>query len=282
MASWRPDWKAMMQRAPELALELPINADADADTGAGAGGKYVYLVADSHLGDERALPEEFLAMLEGLPEAGLIVLLGDLFKVWLALPKFWEQSARELMAGLARIRKRGTRLWFVVGNREFFLPRQAGAARRMGIPFDEIVHEAAILQWEGRRYGMTHGDLANREDSQYLKWRKFSRGFLLEGLFRAMPGPVARGVAARLERMLASTNQEIKIQYPETELQAFAATVLEGLDGYFIGHFHREDVLTPSPGGPSLRIVPDWFSRRKVLRLRPDGVVETLEFPRKS
>jgi len=27
----------------------------------------------------------------------------------------------------------------------------------------------------GRRYGLTHGDLVNRRDAQYLRWRRFSR-----------------------------------------------------------------------------------------------------------
>jgi UDP-2,3-diacylglucosamine hydrolase len=207
------------------------------------------------------------------------VFLGDLFKVWLALPAFRDRQADALLAGFRRIRARGVPIWFVVGNREFFLPRDPGALPALGLPFDAVIHDAAVLAWAGRRYGLTHGDLVNREDSQYLKWRRLARSRGCEALFRAIPGPLARRIAIRLERSLAATNREIKIRYPRGELEAFAAAVLEGLDGFFIGHFHRDEEIA-LPGRPAtLRIVPDWFSRRTVLRLHPDGTVEPLVFP---
>lgn len=265
MAGWRPDWRELMANAPEHGL--------DGEDG------FVYLVADPHLDDRRAPPQAFLAMLEGLERARLIVLLGDLFRVWLALPKFWNQGSLSLLAGLRRIRERGTPLWFVVGNRELFLPRDAGSAAARELPFDAIIHDVGVLRWAGRRYGLTHGDLVNREDARYLKWRRLCRGSALEAVFRAMPGALARRVAEALERSLANTNQEIKVSYPRAELEAFAETVLEGLDGFFIGHFHCEETLTPPGSQASLRIVPDWFSMRRVLRLHPDGKVETLGFP---
>ena len=265
MAGWRPDWRRLMAEAPELPL-------------AGDDG-FVYLVADSHLGDVLAPTEGFLAMLEQLPQARLLVLLGDLCKVWLALPKFWDRQAHALMAGLAALRARGVPVWFVVGNREFFLPRDAAQAQRRGLPFDAIVPDAGVLCWAGRRYGLTHGDLVNRHDAQYLKWRRVARSRPMEAAFRAIPGPLARRLAERLERSLAGTNQAIKIRYPAEELAAFAATVLPGLDGFYIGHFHRDETLRPPDSAAALRIVPDWHARKQVLRLAPDGSSALLHFP---
>ena len=269
MAKWRPDWRLLMETAPHL--EVKANAG------------FVYLIADSHLGDQRSPAEAFLAMLERLPDASLVVFMGDLFKVWLALPKFWDAQARALLAGFERLRASGVPIWFVVGNREYFLPKNLETAARRGLPFDQIVHEAAVMEWAGRRYGLTHGDLVNREDSQYLKWRRLSRGWPMEAAFRALPGAVARRIASGLERSLSNTNQQIKISYPLHELQAFAAEAMDGLDGYFIGHFHRDEEIRPpgsveGDGGPVLRIAPDWFSTRKVLRLDREGGVETLDF----
>jgi UDP-2,3-diacylglucosamine hydrolase len=268
MANWMPNWRAMMARAPEIQLEA---ADG-----------FVYLIADSHLGDRRAPPGEFLAMLERLEEPRLVVFLGDLFKVWLALPAYWDDQARAVLAGFARLRAAGTHLVFVVGNREFFLPRDPAEARRRGLPFDAIVHDACVVSWGGRRYGLTHGDVVNRRDRQYLRWRRIARSRTLEALFRLLPGRLARRIAERLEGGMAATNQEIKIQYPRDELEAFAQTVLAGLDGFFIGHFHRDETI-PVPGGAALlRIVPDWHARRTVLRLHRSGAVESLAFAQEA
>ena len=83
MTGWRPDWTALISEAPSLHL-----TDSEG---------YVYLVADTHLGDARAPVPEFLDMLHGLENPTLVVLLGDLFKVWLALPKFWDDQIRTLL-----------------------------------------------------------------------------------------------------------------------------------------------------------------------------------------
>ncbi|MCH8884437.1 MAG: UDP-2,3-diacylglucosamine diphosphatase [SAR324 cluster bacterium] len=269
MKPWMPDWGAMLAEAPEFSV-------------GGADG-YVYLIADAHLGDARAAPEPFLAMLGQLPEARAIVFLGDLFKVWLALPKYWNSDVRAVIEGFRRLREAGSEIVFVVGNREYFLPKNPDTAARRGLPFDRIIHEAAVMEWAGRRLGLTHGDLVNREDSQYLKWRRFSRGWPMEAAFRALPGAVARRIASRLERSLANPNQESKLSYPLHGLQAFAGEAMQGLDGYFIGHFHRDEEIRPAgsvaeDGGAVLRILPDWFSTRRVLRLDEKGGMETLEF----
>jgi UDP-2,3-diacylglucosamine pyrophosphatase LpxH len=265
--AWEPDWSALMRAAQSITLEPIALGDAPG---------YVYLVADSHLGAAQAPPEGFIAMLRRLPQARAVVFLGDLFQVWLGLPKFWDSSARSVLSAFAELREQGICTIFIVGNREFFLPASVDEARRRGLPFDWIVPGACVLAWHGRRYGLTHGDLASRHDIRYLQWRYFSRSWGFEAVFRALPGPVAQRIAQGLERALATTNRVIKIQYPADDLQAFAQAVLPGLDGFFIGHFHRDEVFR-APGQPAvLRIVPDWYSRKAVVRLDALGQTETL------
>jgi len=258
--SWKPDWTALMRAAQAIALP--------------DGPGFVYFVTDSHLGG--ASSPEFIAMLRGLSEARAVIFLGDLFQVWLALPKYWDAVVLDVLEGFRSLQAAGTRTVFVAGNREFFLPGTAEAVRRSGLPFDSVVPGAAVLTWAGRRYGLTHGDLVNRRDAQYLKWRRLSRSPAFAWLFRAMPGGIARRIAQRLERGLSATNLEIKIQYPLDELEEFAGAVLPGLDGFFIGHFHRDELICVPGQKGALRIVPDWLSRKQVLRMAPDGRVQTL------
>jgi UDP-2,3-diacylglucosamine hydrolase len=241
-------------------------------------GGYVYIIADAHLGDARSAPEPFLDMLEHLPQARTIVFLGDLFKVWLAPRKYWSASVRRVIDGFRRVRESGVPIVFVVGNREFLRPHSERAAAALDLPFDWIVHGMAMLRWGGRRYGLTHGDVVNREDRAYLKWRRFSRGRFMSVLFGLMPGFVARAIASKLEVSLAATNRPIKIRYPEDEVRAFAQAVTPGLDGFLIGHFHLDVTVPAAPGRGFLRIVPDWFSRKVVLRLDQEGGMTLLNF----
>ena len=262
MPSWLPDWQKLMADAPEIEVK-------------GRKG-YVYLIADSHLGDARAPTGPFFEMLHALPEARMVIFLGDLFKVWLAMPKFWDDQIRLILAGFAELRRGGVPILFVVGNREYFLPAGGGGAS--GLPFDHIVPGACTLRWGARRYGLTHGDIINRNDLNHLKWRRLSRSRWFEWLFRALPGRQAFKLARWLERTLAKTNVEVKSEYPLGEIEAFARTVLGDLDALFVGHFHRDEVIALPDRRGEFRIVPDWHSRKCLLRLDADGAITHLNF----
>ena len=120
MPAWVPDWNAMLREAPEITVP-------------GRSG-YVYIVADAHLGDERAPADEFGDMLRRLPQAAMVVFLGDLFKVWLALPRFWDAQVRTVLDSFHEVRGHGTPIVFVAGNREYFLPRTKAEAAIRGLP----------------------------------------------------------------------------------------------------------------------------------------------------
>ena len=124
MPYWLPDWRNMMENAPEI--EVP------------SGEGYVYLIADSHLGDARSPTGGFFDMLHQLPKANMVIFLGDLFKVWLAIPKFWDKHTREILQGFEDLRQSGVEILFVVGNREYFLPREKSKAQARGLPFDTL------------------------------------------------------------------------------------------------------------------------------------------------
>jgi len=78
--------------------------------------------------------------------------------------------------------------------------------------------------------------------------------------------------------MLVNTNQEYKVHYPTAEIQEFAESVLPEVDQYFVGHFHLEKEIKVEGSSGVLRIVPDWLSQRKVLKLNPAGELEVLRF----
>ena len=266
MPYWYPNWEGMMRRAPEFS------------TPPGKG--YVYLIADSHLGMANAPTGEFFEMLQALEEPRMVVLLGDLFRVWLAMPKFWDRHIRQIIYGFRKLQKTGVPILFVMGNREFFLPTSPKVARRRRLPFDFIAQEACVLNIDGLRFGLVHGDMINRQDIRHLKWRKISRSWPMEWTFRLIPGWLARSIANRLEKVLAKTNLEIKVQYPLGEIEAFAQTVIGDLDGFLVGHFHREDEIATPKGKGRFFLVPDWLSYKMVYQLDSKGELKRLQYAR--
>jgi UDP-2,3-diacylglucosamine pyrophosphatase LpxH len=237
----------------------------------------LYIVSDSHLDQQSAPAAEFVNMLDALPDAQVVLCLGDLFKVWLAHPRFWSRLNREVMHGFWRLKECGATNVFVVGNREVLVPHDH-RPERQELPFEHIAHDELEVKWGEWKLGFLHGDTVNSRDRQYLRWRWICRSSLFRGFFRALPGPLAMKIAHRVEDSLNATNQEFKISFPEAEVRLFAARVLREFDAYFLGHFHRDDLIQVDGLDGFLRVVPDWLGSRRVLRLSPQGKLETLVF----
>ena len=182
---------------------------------------YLYIVTDSHLDYQDAPYDEFISMLSQLENPQMVICLGDLFKVWLALPKFWATINKEVMSAFERLLRQGTEIVFVVGNREVLLPKQWNARWKQKFPFTHLIHDDGLLRWGNFRYGLMHGDTVNRHDIDYLRWRKIARSRAFGWFFQAMPIPMARWVAQRLEASLAETNQAFKIEFPRRRSDTF-------------------------------------------------------------
>ena len=171
----------------------------------------LYIVTDCHLDFDQAPFEEFIEMLERLPQAQVLICLGDLFKVWLAMPKFWTDAHRRVMDAFRMHRDRGSKVVFVAGNREKLVPRGWQDRIQEPYPFTHLSREDWQLQWGQMKLGFIHGDAINTQDLRHLRWRAFSNSRGFETLFRIMPGAMARWIAAKVEAMLAGSNRKFKI-----------------------------------------------------------------------
>ena len=238
----------------------------------------LYVVADSHLDNSIAPAEEFVEMLSQLENPHTVVFLGDLFRIWLAPQKYWTDLHHEVMSGFEILRKKGCNVVFIVGNREMLLPRKLDEHWQKILPFTHLSHREWYLNWGKNRYAFIHGDTINYNDRQYLKWKAFTHNRLFETFFKMIPGSLARLIAGRLEEILSDTNKEYKSNLPEIEIKEFAESVLDDVDQYFVGHFHIDRVFKVEGCGGVLRIVPDWLSQRKILKISVLGETEVLHY----
>jgi len=235
---------------------------------------YLYVVTDSHLDTQTVPYQEFIEMLLNLEQPHTVVCLGDLFKVWLALPKFWADLNYEVMSAFQTLKDRGVNVIFVAGNRELLLPRNAKEEQESRLPFTHFFADSCMIQWGDLRYGFTHGDTINQHDRNYLGWRAFAHSPLFEEVFRMMPAKLAHWIADYAEEKLSGTNQNFKMSFPEAEVLRFAETVLPEVDAYFVGHFHTDRTLKLSEHSGFLKIVSDWAQQRVVLKITTEGELE--------
>jgi UDP-2,3-diacylglucosamine hydrolase len=225
-------------------------------------------IGDVHL--ERGDPAvgDFVAFLDRLSHtAERIVLMGDLFRIWIGGLEQPHQSA--VIDRMGQLARRGVRVRYIEGNRDY----RVGSGRAGGV-LDRVSDRALVEEFGGRRLYVAHGDGIHPQDVAYRTWRAFSRSSPLWAVFGLLPRGVRARLADAVERRMAGTNQAFKQEFPEAVVRAFADPYLAaGHDAVVLGHFHVEKDLDAGPGHPGRRILvlPEWKGSRRHLRVSPRG-----------
>ncbi len=229
-------------------------------------------IGDVHL--ERDDPQlgAFLAFLDSLAAtAERIVLVGDLFNLWIGRGQLEQPHQAAVLAKLVELRRQGIVLRYLEGNRDFRIgPAHAGSA------FDDVSSAGIEERRGGRLIFAIHGDLANPQDRQYRLWRRFSRLPALWALFHLLPRGQRTRLAESLELRMRKSNRGFKSAFPESAVLGYARSFLgAGCDTVILGHFHVERDLRVDAPGPTGRVLvlPEWKGSRRYLRVSSAGEI---------
>jgi len=219
----------------------------------------VAIVADAHLGGLGGPAGPLTHQLNDIAEQGCdrLVLLGDLFHVWVGYPHFETEEISTVVGALRRLRRGGLRIDYVEGNRDFFLNDGLYADA-----VDAFVSEVSFSSG-GKRFLAVHGDGLNDHDRQYLFWRWLSKSAPVRALLRHLPAALAQRFVGSTERRLAQTNFKHKHVLPEQAICRYAERRLaEGYDVLLLGHFHEPRVWQVAGG--KVHLLEAWFTSHKV------------------
>lgn len=219
----------------------------------------VAVIADSHLGGPGGDGAELCAQLDALPGQGVdfLVLLGDIFHVWVGSRRFETAEVRRVLPHLRALRQAGIRVDYVEGNRDFFL---AGSPYEDA--FDHITLETSF-EIGGRKVLAVHGDGLNDRDRQYHFWRWLSKSPPSRFFILNLPGPIARRAVHTTERRLAQTNFRHRKRVPEGPIRRYGERrFAEGYDQLLVGHFHEAHQFLVPHG--EIRLLDAWFHSRRV------------------
>lgn len=219
----------------------------------------VAAIADAHLGGPGGTAAPLAAQIDelGLETCERLVLLGDLFQVWVGSRRFETPEIARIVRALEDLRERGVPTHYIEGNRDFFL-----RGSEYESCFDSIGLELSF-ETAGRKYLVVHGDGLNARDYLYRFWRSFSKNRLSRLGMLGLPKKFAESLIHRAEHGLSKTNFKHKTRIPEEVLQAYGRERLsEGYDELLLGHFH-EPCDWKVPEG-RIRVLDAWFSTREV------------------
>jgi UDP-2,3-diacylglucosamine pyrophosphatase LpxH len=221
--------------------------------------RVVAVLADAHVSGPGGPAGPLVLQLAALPDAGCrrLVVLGDLFQAWVGHLRYETADILAVVAALRELRRRGVRIDYVEGNRDFFL-----AGSPYADAFDAVVTEVAFADG-GVRYLAVHGDGLVANDWQYRAWRRLSKSGLSRYLAGRIPARLARRLVGATERRLSRTNFKHRRRLPEAAIRGYAERRLaEGHDVLLVGHFHVARAWTVAGG--QVRLLAAWFQTREV------------------
>ena len=232
-------------------------------------GSDLVFVGDVHLDRDDPDLSAFLAYLRALDRtAGRIVLMGDLFNLWIGAEDLEQDHHRRVIACLSEMRSNGTEIHYLEGNRDYRI-----AASHQGGAFDAVSASGLREDWGARQIWAAHGDLVNQHDLQYRLWRRVSRSNVAWWVYSAVPRARRFTMAESIEQRMRATNRAMKLEFPEAVVRSYAdAYLAQAGAAVVLGHFHVERELRAGPtASERIFVLPEWKGSRRHLRVTAGG-----------
>ena len=227
--------------------------------------KVAYFISDAHLGIEPpgCLPNREERLVELLrswkDSASHVVIVGDLFEFWFEYRDYVSKNHLSLIRALADLVESGVSVHLFRGNHDFALGNFF--EKSVGVH----VHNRAVLEIQGKRVYVAHGDGVIKSDWKYRLFRKILDCPVNRWLFRMLHPDFGMSLArfvGRNSRRLGENNVA-----PVDEYLDWGKKVLreENCDICVHGHHHQagiwkvENGIVASPG--------EWIKKFTVLQL---------------
>jgi UDP-2,3-diacylglucosamine hydrolase len=230
-------------------------------------------ISDLHL--HEGLPETTQALADYLRSttADAVLMLGDIFEVWVGDDMRGEAYEAACTALLAETGRR-LYLGMMVGNRDFLLGHDMIAACHA-----HTLQDPTVLVAFGQRILLIHGDELCLSDTAYLKFRSQVRNPAWQQTFLAAPLK-ARLDQARQMRDASQMHQQAQASTGWADVDEAAASAwMQAAHAHALihGHTHHPADQAFGPEGCLRHVLSDWdldhaHPRAQVLRLSPQGI----------
>jgi len=233
----------------------------------------VDFISDLHL--EADNPQTVAAFKHYLAQtpADAIIILGDLFEVWVGDDCLSDASSFESQCAQA-LQQAAHALFFMHGNRDFLVGQHFSDVAHVG-----LLSDPCILKFSHQNWLLSHGDAMCLADTDYMAFRALVRTPAWQEEFLAKPladrRAIARGIRAQSEtrKLSGQTYADVDAAMACKWLHAAQADTL------IHGHTHKPAVHALVGLGCSRHrvVLSDWDAdanpaRAQVLRLNADGL----------
>jgi UDP-2,3-diacylglucosamine hydrolase len=211
-------------------------------------------ISDLHL--QEAHPHNAAAFLHFLQERAMaaqsLYLLGDIFEYWAGDDDLAAPFHQTIVSAVRAVADAGVAVYWIAGNRDFL----AGAAFAQAAGL-ALLSEPHVIDVNGQRVALVHGDAQCTADLKYMAFRAQVRDAAWQAQFLAMPLAQRKAIIAGLRegsRAAHSTKADDIMDVAPDAVDALHAAT--GCDTIIHGHTHRPALH--AAGGKRRFVLPDW------------------------
>ena len=233
--------------------------------------KNIYFISDIHLEPNNSeVTDRFINfILKKSSDMKELYILGDLFEFWIDDKHDIAQN-NIVISALNNISKNGTKVFLTHGNRDFLIGKKF--TKKTNI---KILPENYILNLDGTRVLITHGDLLCTDDVDYQKFRKFIRNKLTLKFFNLLNN----SIKTKLASYLRGKSKKITSQKPDNIMDVNYDTVLSFYKKFktniiIHGHTHRKNIHKTHYNGENYirYVLGDWHNAPSYILYKNDKI----------
>ncbi len=217
----------------------------------------IFFISDLHLAlEKKEITQHFISFLNNQARnASAVYILGDLFDVWVGDDNN-SSPIKQIKTKLKQLTDSGTQVFLQQGNRDFLLGQQF--CKETGIT---LLDDYAVIDLNGDKTLLTHGDLLCSDDIAYQEFRKKSH--TVEWKQNVLSKPLfIRILAARWYRFRSYFHKRKKSQDIMDVNQQTVVNIMKEHDCLRLihGHTHRPAIHDFEINGKTVQrfVLAEW------------------------
>lgn len=237
----------------------------------------VDLISDLHL--QASEPDTFEAWRAHMltTTADAVLLLGDVFEVWVGDDAVPQDPFLQACAQVLRQTSAQRFVGFMPGNRDFLVGPDF--LQSCGV---QPLQDPTVLVWGAQRTVLSHGDALCLDDEAYQRFRAIARTPAWQSAFLAKPLTERLAMAQAMRAQSEAHNQSMQ-SFADADAHMTHGWLQAANSLHMVhGHTHRPtDHAVTGLAGAVRQVLSDWHvtpeqRRAQVLRLSADGRSERL------
>ncbi len=234
-------------------------------------------ISDLHLCESRPeITQQFISFLQSTAsQANNLFILGDLFEYWAGDDELNDSTNSttphmQVIAALKALSSAGTHLYFIHGNRDFLISN--AFAQATGI---KLLADPSLIEIEGRRILLSHGDALCTDDIAYQEFRAQVREPAWQAEFIHQPLSTRKAYIESLRARSEQEKSQKSMQIMDVNTHAVEALFrqYDYPEIMIHGHTHRPNVHQHSVDGHVCTrwVLGDWFEQGSYLKYDASG-----------